>query len=41
MVKSSLNGIYIPVQLTDWPLVEVALVGYFGLTHISFDQNQF
>jgi hypothetical protein len=29
-----LDGIYLPKQLTDWPLVEVALL-LIGLTHIS------
>ncbi len=32
--KSSLNGIYFPMQLTDWLLVEVALL-LIGLTKIS------
>jgi hypothetical protein len=35
-----LDGIYLPMQLTDWPLVEVALL-LIGLTHISFDKTSF
>jgi hypothetical protein len=31
---------YLPMQLTDWPLVEAALL-LIGLTQISFDKNQF
>jgi hypothetical protein len=31
---------YIPMQLTDWPLVKVALL-LIGLTDISRDKNQF
>jgi hypothetical protein len=37
---TGLDGIYLPKQFTDWPLVEVALV-LIGLTHISFNKNQF
>ncbi len=36
-----MDGIYyLPAQLQDWPLAEVALL-LIGLTHISFDKNQF
>jgi hypothetical protein len=35
-----MDGIYLPAQLTDWPLFEVALL-FIGLTHISVDKNQF
>ncbi len=35
-----LNGIYNPMQLTDWLLVEVALL-LIGLTQISFVKNWF
>jgi hypothetical protein len=34
----SVNGVH-TMRLTDWPLVEVALL-LIGLTHISFDKNQ-
>jgi hypothetical protein len=35
------GGIYLPTQLTDWPLVEVALL-LIGLTdHYLFDKNWF
>jgi hypothetical protein len=33
-VKSGLNGIYFPMQLTDWLLVKVALL-LIGQTQIS------
>jgi hypothetical protein len=33
-----LDGIYILIQLSDWPLVEVTLL-LIGLTHISFDKK--
>jgi hypothetical protein len=33
-LATSLDGIYLPMQLTDWPIVEVALL-LIGLTHIS------
>jgi hypothetical protein len=33
-----LDGIYLPIQLTEWPLVEKALL-LIGLAHISFDKN--
>jgi hypothetical protein len=35
-----MDGIYLHMQLTVWPLVEVALL-LIRLTHISFDENQF
>jgi hypothetical protein len=35
-----LDGIYLPMQLTDWLLVEVALL-LIGLTQISFAKNWF
>jgi hypothetical protein len=35
-----MDGIYLPTQLQDWPLVEVALL-LIGLPRISFDKNQF
>jgi hypothetical protein len=34
------NGIYLPMQLTDWPLVEVALL-LIGLTKISDTKSGF
>ncbi len=34
------NLVYLPVQLTDWPFVDVALL-LSGLTHISFEKKQF
>ncbi len=43
-VKSSITLVWIestlPMQLTDWSLVEVALL-LIGLTHISSDKNEF
>jgi hypothetical protein len=33
--SSGLDGIYLPLQLTDWSLVEVALM-LIGLAQISF-----
>jgi hypothetical protein len=33
-LATGLDGIYLPMQLTDWPLVEVAPL-LIGLTHIS------
>jgi hypothetical protein len=38
--KTGLDGIYLPKQLDDWPLVEVALL-LIGLTHISFVKTGF
>ncbi len=35
---TGLDGIHLHMQLTYWPLVEVALL-LIGLTHISFDKN--
>jgi hypothetical protein len=35
-----MDGIYLHMQLTGGPLLEVALL-LIGLTHISFDENQF
>jgi hypothetical protein len=35
-----LDGIYLPMQLADWQLVEVALL-LIGLTQISFVKNWF
>ncbi len=37
---TGLNGIYLPMQLADWPIIEVAKA-FIGLTHISLDRNQF
>jgi hypothetical protein len=37
---AQLDGIYLSLELPDWPLVEVALL-LIGLTHISFEENQF
>ncbi len=38
--KPNLNGIYLPMQLTDWLLVEVALL-LIGLTRISLTKSGF
>ncbi len=42
MVKSKwfFNGIYLSMQLNDWPLVEEALV-LIGLTKISLTESGF
>jgi hypothetical protein len=39
-MDSGSNGIYLPMQLTDWLLVEVALL-LVGLSKISFVKNWF
>jgi hypothetical protein len=40
-IKTGLDGIYFPMQLTDRPHpFEVALL-LIGVTHISLDKNQF
>ncbi len=39
-VKSSFCKIFLPIQLTDWLLVEMALL-LIGLTQISFVKNWF
>jgi hypothetical protein len=39
-LATDLDGIYLSMQLTDWSLVEAALL-LIGPTHISFDRNQF
>jgi hypothetical protein len=36
---TGLDGIYLQIQITDWLLVEVALL-LIGLTHISFAKNR-
>jgi hypothetical protein len=38
--KTGLDGIYLPMQLAGWLLVEVALL-LIGLTKISFVKNWF
>jgi hypothetical protein len=38
--ETGLDGIYLPMQLPDWLLVEVALL-LIGLTKISFVKNWF
>jgi hypothetical protein len=38
--KTGLDGIYLPMQLTDWLLVVEALL-LIGLTQISFVKNWF
>jgi hypothetical protein len=40
VVKTSLNGIYLPMLLTDWLLVEMALL-LIGLTKISLTKSGF
>jgi hypothetical protein len=40
VVYTGLDGFFLPMQLTDWPLVKVALL-LIGLTLISFEKNQF
>ena len=35
-----MNGIYLPIQLTDWQLAVVELAAHW-LIHISFDKNRF
>jgi hypothetical protein len=42
LLGGGFDGIYsyLPMQLTDWPPVEVPLL-FIGVTHISFDKNQF
>jgi hypothetical protein len=35
--KSSLDGIYLPMQLTDWPLIKVALLLIGLIPYIQFD----
>jgi hypothetical protein len=45
MVQSSFKLVWMEStshkkKLTDWPLVEVALL-VIGLTHISLDKNQY
>jgi hypothetical protein len=37
---TGLNGIYLPMQLTDWLLVEAALL-LIGLTQISLTKSGF
>jgi hypothetical protein len=39
-LATGLDGIYLPMQLTDWLLVEVALL-LIGLTYVTFVKNQF
>ncbi len=38
--KTGLDGIYLPLQFADWPLVDVVLL-IIGLTQISFVKNWF
>ncbi len=39
-LNSDLYRIYLPMQLTNWQLVEVAIL-LIGRTHISFEKNRF
>jgi hypothetical protein len=38
--STGLDGIYLPIQLTDWTLVDVALL-LIGLTHIFWTKTSF
>jgi hypothetical protein len=38
--QTGLNGTFLPMQLIDWQLAEVAPLVLIGLTHISFDKSQ-
>jgi hypothetical protein len=39
-LATGLDGIYLPMQLTDWPLLEAALL-LIGPTHIFLVNNWF